>query len=278
MYKADCQYICSAGRGQNTSGKNNGNQNQGEDSEDYHAMVDFKGVQLPTIDPSLSGTPRINRMEISATDIHQIARCTNDQGLKSLALAKLSEKIIKWEDKQRKEAKPRPHPKKGSEKEHDNPPTGTSVERQDDSTESLKETAQDYYKKEHPDVTVQKMNKFLVDNERLIKGKPQYLLKHNDSAAELDGLLHIVVVKSIEPELKENNEKYHQIQALLYAGGLKYCDYLQCSKSGDARPTIHVQHILPQENWKKTVVPKARKYCRCFDEMWRQVRSQHHRK
>ena len=273
---------------ENNSREDNGNQTLGEgnddsahvlvhhgDQQNYHAGAAFQGVPLPTIDPHLPGIPRINEMQVSATYIHQIARCQDDQSLQSLTCKKLSEKIKKWEDKQRAEAKPRPRPKKGSENENDNPPAGTSVGRQETSTESLKKEVQDYYKKEHPDMTVQKKNKFLVAKEGLIKGKPQYLLKHNNSAAEPDGLLHIVVVKSIEPELKENDEKYHQIQTLLYAGGLVYCDYVQCSKTGDAQPAI--QRILPQEDWQKTVVPKAHKYCKYFDEMWSQVKSQHHK-
>ena len=206
-------------------------------------------------------------MQVSATYIHQIARCQDNQSLKSLACNKLSEKIKKWEDKQREKATTRSScSKKDSEKEHDNPSAGTFVGRQETSAESLKKEALAYYRKEHPNITVQKMNNLLVDKEGLIRGKPQYLLKHNDdSAAAPDGLLHIVM-----KPLKQ--KKYHQIQALLYAGGLVYCDYVQCSKTGDALPAI--QRILPQENWQKTVVPKAHKYCRYFDEMWSKVKSQ----
>ena len=219
-------------------------------------------------------------MQVSATYIHQIARCQDNQSLKSLACNKLSEKIKKWEDKQREKATTRSScSKKDGEKEHDNPSAGTFVGRQESSAESLKKEALAYYRKEHPNITVQKMNNLLVDKEGLIRGKPQYLLKHNDdSAAAPDGLLHIVVVKSIEPELGENDEKYHQIQALLYAGGLKYCDYVQCSKTGDHAAVPTILRILPNVYWQKTVVPNAEKYCRYFDKMWGQVLLQHRRK
>ena len=249
-----------------------------EGRQNYHAQTDFQAL-LPTIDSSLSGEPNINKMQVSASYIHQIAGYQDEQSLQLLACKTLSDKIKKWENKQRKEATPRSHPEKDSEKEHNNTPADTSVGRQETkAAENLKKEAEDYYKKEHPDVTVQKTTLSLVDRkERLIKGKPQYLLKHNDSAAAPDGLLHIVVVKSIEPELGENDEKYHQIQALLYAGGLKYCDYVQCSKTGDAAvPTI--LHILPNVYWQKTAVPNAEKYCRYFDKMWGQVLLQHRRK
>ena len=128
---------------------------------------------------------------------------------------------------------------------------------------SWREKVLEDYRKANPDVSMENEKpSYLLDAKKRITGKPQYEVC-------ADGELGILHILSSSPRNIEQ-----QIQALLYAGeekGIKFCDYIK--KKG--KESSVTERIYPDREWQERVVPKVHKYCKYFDQQWKQVQLQY---